>query len=275
MYLRYDPWAQFLDDESKRKLLNALVECCNARRFYICFELCIGWISNNNTTSELYEAYTSLIDTCVTNHEHFDLYSIVDALNKIPEEYQMKVIVSLLKMFSFNSSDSNNDYIIKAVLETKNKMNEKDILNLLGAKLISTKDEFRGKALTGLFDKFSLNVVKEWIEKNAEERAPLIAYHLSSPNLTNKKISELTKYVLVAYEDNDEVYKNFVLGGYNFKVYSVDDYYKNREEWYELLNEYKVSKFRLIRKWAANKKAKVKSICEDYERLKATDSRYE
>jgi hypothetical protein len=273
--MRYDPWTQFLDDESKIKLLNALVGCGNAIRFYICFELCIGWMSKNNTTSEIYESYTDLIDTCVTNREHFDLYPIVAALNNMPEKYQMKIIVSLLKMFSFNSIDSNNDYIIQAVFKTKNDINEKDILDMLGAKLISSKDEFRGMALTGLFDRFSLNAVKAWIEEDTEERAPLIAYHLSAPNLTNKQMSELTKYMLITFEDDDEVYKNFILGGYNLKVYSVDEYYENREKWYELLDEYKDSEYRLIRKWAADKKAEVKSICEEHKRLKARNSRYE
>ena len=59
------------------------------------------------------------------------------------------------------------------------------------------------------------------------------------------------------------------MGGYNFVVYTPEDYYNKCDEWYELLKEYENSSFDRVRQWAEYEKKRIGDICNDYRRAEA------
>ena len=181
----------------------------------------------------------------------------------------------MITLFDFNNSyRSDNYYIYDFIVSIKNPDNEKIIMKYLGERLIISAKSFKSEALHGFFDNFSLSVIKEWIDENPNERAPLIAYHLASPNLENKEFSELALYVLSVFGNDDTVYNSFILGGYNLVVYEPENYYNKKEEWYEMLKFHETSPIAFIRQWAKYKKKRIEGICDDHRKDQAEDARY-
>lgn len=274
--MKYKEWYSFLSSERKIELCNSLSNCENGLKYTICFELLQGWILQGEKSSAIYEVCIQLFEKCLAENSRFEIYTITELLKKCPKQYHNQAIRLMIGLFNFNDLYGSVDYYINDfILSIKNEDNEKIILEHLGEKLILSNQSFRGKAMRGFFDNFSLAVVKEWIENNPSERAPLIAYHSDSPNLSQKDFSPLTIYILTTYKNSQEVYKNFILGGYNFVVYEPEDYYNKCDEWYELLKEYENSPFDRVRQWSEYEKKRIEDICNDYRRDKAERTRYE
>jgi len=274
--IKYKEWYSFLSSDRKIELCNNISNCENRLKYIICFELLQGWIQHGEKSSAIYEVCIQLFEKCLAENSRFEIYTIAELLKKCPKKYHNQTVRLMISLFNFNDSYGSVNYHIKDFIHSiKNEDNEKIILEQLGEKLIFSNQSLRGQAMRGFFDNFSLAAVKEWIEEKPLDRAPLIAYHLDSPNLSQKEFSPLTKYLLTTYQNSQEVYKNFIFGGYNFVVYTPEDYYNKCDEWYELLKEYEDSSFDHVRHWAEYEKKRIENICNDYRRDQAERSRYE
>lgn len=274
--IKYKEWYSFLSSDRKIELCNNISNCENRLKYIICFELLQGWIQQGEKSSAIYEVCIQLFEKCLAENSRYEIHTITELLKKCPKKYHNQTIRLMISLFNFNDSYGSVNYYIKDFIGSiKNEDNEKKILEQLGEKLILSNQSLRGPAIRGFFDDFSLATVKEWIEEKPFDRAPLIAYHSASPNLSQKEFSPLTKYLLTTYQNSQEVYKNFILGGYNFVVYTPEDYYNTCDEWYELLKEYEDSSFDRIRQWAEYEKKRIEDICNDYRRDQAERSRYE
>lgn len=274
--MKYKEWYSFLSSERKNEICNSLSNSENGLKYIICFELLKGWIQQGEKSYAIYELCIQLFEKCLAENSRFEIYTITELLKKCPMKYQNQSIRLMISLFNFNDSyDNLNYYVNDFIVSIKNDDNEKIILEHLGEKLILSNQSYKGKAMRGFFDSFSLKAVTEWIEEKPSERAPLIAYHLASPSLSHKDMSPLTKYLLTVYQNSQEVYNNFILGGYNFVAYKLEDYYNKSDEWYELLNEYGNSQFDRIRQWANYEKKRIEDICQDHRRAQAERSRYE
>lgn len=275
--IKYGPWYNFLSSQKKIELCNCLAECNNVLKYLICFELFHGWMQQGEKNTLIYKLCIQIFKKCLEEEFRFDIYLINELFKMIPNEYEEQTIELMICLFNFNEMyNSRNYYINDYILSIKNNHNEKFIVKELGKRLILSNQSTKGHAMRGFFDKFALEVVKEWIEERPTERASLIAYHLDSPNLNRKELSPLTEYLLSVYEQDKEVYDNFILGEYNYVAYSPEeDYYNIKEEWFELIKEYENSPLVRIRQWADYEKKRIESICSDHRSYQAEKSRYE
>lgn len=274
--IKYNVWYSFLSSQRKIELCNCLSNCDNGLKYIICFELFQSWIQQGEKNSSIYESCIQIFEKCLEENSRFEMHVIVELFKMFPNEYQKHVIKLMISLFNFNESYSNiNYYVNDYIVSIKNKYNEKIIVEEYGKKLIFSNQSLKGQAMHGFFDNFTYQVVKEWIEENPSERASLIAYHLVSPNLNKREMSPLTKYLLSVYENDKEVYDNFIRGEYNFVFYSPEEYYSKKEEWYELLKEYENSPLALIRQWTEYEKKRIETICMEHRSYQAEKSRYE
>lgn len=203
-------------------------KCSNSLKYIICFSLIQGWILQGENSVDIYEVVIKLFEECLKENSKYDIYLIVDLFKRFPKDYHKDTIRLMISMFDFNDLTGIVHHIEEFIFSIYSQDNEKIIMDHIGEKLLLSNQSLRGKAMTGFFDKFSLDVVKEWIEKEPIERVPLIAYHSASPNLSNKSLSPLTKYLLTTFENDIKVYNDFILGGYNFVGYVPKDFYEKK-----------------------------------------------
>lgn len=275
--MRYKEWFTFLVKKQKVEFLEALSNCENYLRYVLCFEIIRGWILQGDNFDELYHVAITILKKCFKINGKFEIYAIVESFKKFPNGYYSEIVELMISKLDFNElySDINYiNYIIEFIDSTMNDVNERQIMYCLGKKLLDSEGTIKGPAMTGFLDRFSIDVVLDWIENDPQKRAPLVSYHLLAPTLNNKSISTLTKEVLSKY-DNETVYKAFIYGGYNYKVYTPKDYYDKKEQWFELLAKCEKSDIHLIRRWSIYEKQRIESICKEYEEYMAQQLRYE
>jgi len=274
--LKYKLWDEYLSIQQKINLCNMLSDCKNPHAYRICFDLLHGWISNGETNDELCLLAISIFKKSLDEKSQHALYHVVELFKIFPEKFETVIIPLLIGLFDFNDKYSNaNGYVCEYIDEIKNDNNEELILRELGRRLVASNSFLKGPALRGFFERFSVSAVIEWINSNAEERAPLVAYHLSSPNLQRTTFSQLTEVILDKYNKFDSVYNNFILGEYNFVVYSPSEYYEHQNEWFDLLQQLETTEVVNIKKWCDYKKQTIINECEMHKQQMAEDARYE
>lgn len=274
--MKYKEWYTFLSVQRKIELCNELSNCDNKLKYIICFDLFHGWIFQGQNGSSIYDKCIQIFEKCLGENSRFEIHVIIELFKMFPKGYQNRVIKLLISLFDFNEvRNEKNSYISDYIVSIKDEYNEFIIMEEIGAKLILSDKSLKGPAMRGFFDRFSLKAIRKWIEEEPTERAALIAYHLASPNLETREMTLLTKYILSEYENDKKVYENFIFGEYNFVVYTPEDYYAKKEEWYELLKEYEDSPLARVRQWAEYEKNRIEAICMEHKSFQAEKSRYE
>ena len=152
-------------------------------------------------------------------------------------------------------------------------MNEEIIFNTLADRLLLLNYPYLFKARTGIFDKYPISIVKNWLSNDPDKRSELLAYNLSAPSLSNPEFSELTMYILKEYEENDKVYRNFMNGNYNLVMTYPKKIYEDVTKWHELTDKYKNSRYRRIRQWAEEKRRDIDHICKEHLNMLESDKR--
>ncbi len=261
-------WREFLSLEQKLQICNSISNCGHELRFTLLFKLLINWIKNTSEADsvELYKVAIKSFRDCIENGARFESFSVMQLFENTPTQFYSEVLELIVPLFDFDSlSDSKNIYCIRCILKLKNTSTEALIMSLLGETLLEPRRILKGKAHRGFFDSFAVETVKEWIDIEPKLRAPLIAYHLSSPTLSDDSLAPLTKFVLSNYNDNDEVVNEFIAGEYNLVSYWVETIYSNKDNWYGLLEKYLKSDIPFVRRWAEYKQSDIKNVCIQHE----------
>lgn len=272
---KYKEWFCFLSNQQKLELLSSLSKCENKLKYVFYFELCMGWMQQGDNFDGIFVNALETLERCLAESGKYEIYTVSQMLILFPPQYNDSVIEIMVSLFDFNESYSCvNPYVMEVIDHIQNEQNQKKIMDCLGEKLIDSEKSIKGPALRGFFNRFSSDVIKEWIEIDRDNRAPLISYHLDAPSLENEVVSTLTALILERYP-TDQIFKSFILGEYNLKVYSPKDYYDKKTEWFSLLSKYENSPNKLLQRWAVYEKGRIEQICKDHENDMAERSRYE
>jgi hypothetical protein len=95
------------------------------------------------------------------------------------------------------------------------------------------------------------NVI-HWIQNSGIEGARRLARHLPLPFLGHENkptVPPLTEYVLKKYGDDERVFKEFIVGGHIFQMYSVNIAEEHRKE-AEVARKFLDHSVKKIREWA-------------------------
>lgn len=198
---------------------------------------------------------------------------MVHTFEYIPEELELEVFTSIIQFFDFNEHYDNINYELVQLLKSKiNCSNNIFLMDLFGQKLLETKNHYKDRAFTGLFDLFMVETVLNWIDENPVERAPLLAYHLSYPTLDTPKCSKLTLRVLEKYANLPDTLKEFEKGTYNLKVENVSEVHDNKEKYISLYQIYKKYD-NPISEWAQWKIDYINYTCDSLDERDIMDQR--
>lgn len=265
-------WLQLLDVSQRLELLNNINQnITNGHN--ICWIILYQWNKSQKINDEEINFVFSLLQNCFDKNLNIDIHFVIDILNSIPSERFLQSAYIIIKFFNFNDIYSGvNNYISKYIFNNMTKDNEYEIMEMFGERLISSHNNFLGPASNGFFDHFNIDTIIKWIEKDPSKRAQMIAYHLLSPNLNNKKCSELTVSILSKYP-TDEVKNAFINGEENLKVIYVEEYYKHSVQWLELYANYENSSISILQQWANHKKKWIKDLCKSHEITLAEEKR--
>ncbi|MEG1725514.1 MAG: hypothetical protein RR313_08980 [Anaerovoracaceae bacterium] len=273
--VKYKEWFCFLSNQQKLELLSSLSKCENKLKYVFYFKLCMGWMQQGDDFDGIFVDALETLERCLAESGKYEIYTVSQMLILFPPQYNDSVIEIMVSLFDFNESYSCvNPYVMEVIDHIQNEQNQKKIMDCLGEKLIDSEKSIKGPAFRGFFNRFSFDVIKEWIEIDCDNRAPLISYHLDAPSLENEVVSTLTAIILEGYP-TDQTFKSFILGGYNLKAYAPKDYYDKKAEWLSLLSKYENSPNKLLQRWAVYEKVRIEQICKDHENDMAKMARYE
>ena len=271
-------WIEFLSLEQKVQISNSILNCGNELKYNLIFKLLVNWTNNVNENDfiKLYKMALISFESCIKNNGRFDSYSVIKLFENTPVKLCTETLELVVPLFDFDSlSQSKNIYYLRCILKLRNSRTEDLILRLLGESMLNPKRKLKSKAYRGFFDKFEIGSVKKWIDIDSKVRAPLIAYHLSSPSINNDIVTPMTEFVLSNYCQNEKVLQEFCTGEYNLVVYSVESIYSQKDIWNDLLEKYRKSNITFLRKWADYNLKEINDVCKRHEKDSEERKRFE
>ncbi len=112
---------------------------------------------------------------------------------------------------------------------------------------------FRTDDFSRLLGAVPEGVVRTWLDRAGKQGARALARHLPTPALTEKGeplVPPLTGFVLSRFEDDDEVFREFLCGTHSGEVYA-DDIPAQHEEEAETARRFLGHPLKRVREWAA------------------------
>jgi hypothetical protein len=103
-------------------------------------------------------------------------------------------------------------------------------------------------------------VIRGWLGRAGKRGAKAVARHLPPPTLTEAGeavVPSLTEFVLSHFEDDDEVFREFLAGTHAGQVYSGDIPAQHEEE-AETARRFLAHPLRRVREWAVAEIASAK-----------------
>jgi hypothetical protein len=128
------------------------------------------------------------------------------------------------------------------------------VMAVIGEALLDPKRRWRWQigSNRGVFSSLPVQVVMDWIAKTGVEGARRVARHLSSPAVAEDGtliVPELTERVLVAYGDDDQVFREFVVGRHDMEA-SWGPVSAHHEEHARVARVFLNHALPVIRRWA-------------------------
>lgn len=271
-------WFNLIGDDIGTDLLTTAANSSPSMKYYLIFScgqhLSTSYKSiNKQISTEVYSYFIDQVKLCYLEKGRYQAFDMVHTFEYIPEELELEVFTSIIQFFDFNEHYDNINYELVQLLKSKiNCSNNIFLMDLFGQKLLETKNHYKDRAFTGLFDLFMVETVLNWIDENPVERAPLLAYHLSYPTLDTPKCSKLTLRVLEKYANLPDTLKEFEKGTYNLKVENVSEVHDNKEKYISLYQIYKKYD-NPISEWAQWKIDYINYTCDSLDERDIMDQR--
>ncbi len=124
------------------------------------------------------------------------------------------------------------------------------------ALLDKTKGHYMWVAHAPIMSSLPIETVKAWLDVSGVEGARAIARHLPAPALDGNGqpyLPPLTEFVLTKYEDDDKVFRSFLLGLHGLRFYSGDIASQHDAE-ANLAEKFLNHPLRRIREWARDER---------------------
>ena len=260
-YLQTPAWNDFLTEEQKINLIDA-ISTCTTNGFDMLAELLACWNRLGGTTDKIMNHFINTLEKMELSYKENRWFLVFSVFGKAKPEIKYHFLKLVLKHFDFNKTCSyTNGNILKLMKSCVTPDTEKDLMGLMGHQLIKSREEpFLQEPWYGIFDTFSVDTVIEWINDDPDKRAPLVTYHLLMPTITSPEITPLTSKILNDFDGNPQVEKELLSGQFHHIFISADLIYCNKKEWLDLTEKYKYSSNSLIRKWAIEKEKWVKEV---------------
>ena len=133
------------------------------------------------------------------------------------------------------------------------------VMAVIGEALLDPKRGWRWQVGSnrGVLSSLPVQVVMDWIAKTGLEGARSLARHLSSPTVAEDGtlvVPDLTERVLVAYGDDDQVFRDFVVGRHDMEA-SWGPISAQHEEHARIARAFLNHDLPVIRRWAEHELA--------------------
>ncbi len=128
------------------------------------------------------------------------------------------------------------------------------VLETFGALLLKQSDVWRFsiRKRSALFNRFPVEMLKQWILDNGVYAARIVAPHVPDPlvdQLGNAVVPPLTEFVLERFEGDEEVFSGFCAAGHNFQTYLGDAAAQHDGE-VAVAVRFQTHRLRRIREWS-------------------------
>ncbi|HLG94929.1 MAG TPA: hypothetical protein VKX49_01325 [Bryobacteraceae bacterium] len=124
---------------------------------------------------------------------------------------------------AFSGNDFSKRDDASSILSKIASNNPDAVMAVVGEALLDSKGSWRWQIGSNrdVFSSLPVQVVMDWLAKTGLEGARRIARHLSSPTVAENGtlvVPELTEQVLVAYGDDEEVFREFAVGRHDLEA---------------------------------------------------------
>ncbi len=270
--LEISEWRKLLSESEKLEILTTILATQHSDRYKVFFTVASSWIQEGTSFSELFLLYLTVLGDCFGKYQAF---LVTKALKHFPPEYKDRILKLICKDFRFDDFyNENNCYILEYLKRVDDCETNSLMMEYLGNAMIEqSKNHHFFSPHKGIFDMFQTKVVLDWIDVAPRERAPLIAFHLSTPTETFPEIPTLTRELsskCLFSEVSHEFRSGFIYG-----VFCVDSLYAQRGKLLKFYQQYTNSEVVLIREWAECKIEHLEWECRNHEKRMAESKRYE
>ncbi len=153
------------------------------------------------------------------------------------------------------SRDSNTRDLAAESLIGLAKICPSRVMEAIGESALSPTDGwmFRTDDFSGLLAAIPEGVVRDWLDRAGKRGARAIARHLPPPGPTEKGeqlVPPLTEFILSRFEDDDEVFREFLAGTHAGRGYTGDISTRHDEE-AETARQFLGHPLKRVREWAA------------------------
>lgn len=191
-YLRAPSWNDFLTEEQKINLIDA-ISTCTTNGFNMLAELLACWNRWGGTTDKIMNHFINTLEKMELSYKENRWFLVFSAFGKAKPEIKYHFLKLVLKHFNFKKTyiHTNGD-ILELMKSCITPYTEKELMGLMGHQLIKSREEpFLQEPWYGIFDTFSVDTVIEWINDDPDKRAPLVTYHLLMPTILHLKSHRL------------------------------------------------------------------------------------
>lgn len=267
-------WNDYLSEDQMLTIIKTFASCKNG--FEMLAEIYTSWCRNGIATDKIHNLFIDIIEKGDFSLEENSWELIFLAIKKAKPEIAFRFLKVMIPHFDFNKSMYGiNGNIIQLMSLCLSPTNEKEIMNAIGKLLIKSRETtFVWEALHGFFERFSAETVMEWINEDAEIRAPMVAYHLLMPSIHSPECSLLTDRFLRSFSNYTNVEYELYHGQFYNISYSPSEIYSHKEEWLSLAEHHSHSSNILLRKWAIKKKSWLIDLIEEEETMIAEGKRF-
>jgi hypothetical protein len=155
---------------------------------------------------------------------------------------------------AFSGSDFSKRDDASSILSKIATNNPDAVMAVIGEALLDPKRRWRWQigSNRGVFSSLPVRVVMDWLAKTGLEGARRVARHLSSPTVGEGGmlvVPELTERVLVVYGDDDQVFREFVVGRHDMET-SWGPVSAHHEEHARVARAFLNHDLPVIRRWA-------------------------